>query len=151
VSDVCACADFRAPVRTWPELEARAAVRERIVWTLDKLAGKSGIDELYRCRVCGQFWQCNEDRSGDLVVLFQVPAIDLKTWSEKPFRNVVDDAATRTWLLGALAKGEEVGPESCVSEGCQRLRIPYSTFCRAHHVEHLQRVGQLPEWPPDEA
>jgi hypothetical protein len=37
------------------------------------------------------------------------------------------------------ALGDEVGPELCRQEGCDRRRIRNSVFCRRHHYEQVTR------------
>jgi hypothetical protein len=45
--------------------------------------------------------------------------------------------------------GEELGPENCKHDGCDRKRIQYSVMCRRHHFEMIKQrpmpEGQLNE------
>lgn len=52
----------------------------------------------------------------------------------------------RTTILNAETLGPEIGPESCRTFGCSRLRIEHSIYCCQHHIESLLRIGELPGW-----
>jgi len=55
-------------------------------------------------------------------------------WLETPWdleRSIAADQRFRDAL------GEEVGPELCRHEGCDRRRIRNSVFCRVHHYEQV--------------
>jgi hypothetical protein len=104
---------------------------------------------LYRCEVCGSLWQAAYASNwGAKEYFFQVLHIESVDWEKE--RYVDPDelllfVAVITSFLGQ--QGLELAASACRVEDCGEKAIRLSAFCVRHHVENLQRVGQLPPHP----
>jgi hypothetical protein len=160
--DKCCCSEYGAYPRTRRELLERARHAARITTTLEsvsvplpppegvarnyELLGDTG---LHRCKRCGQHWTVGWWREPDLWVYTHCPPLpkDVSDWKSYPWPlNAVNPFHNRREVRQILrAVGREVGPLTCRTEGCDRLRVALSVLCRAHHIRQLQNLGILPE------
>lgn len=151
----CLCSQYTAPLTNLDEVRERYAHTPAIKATLDHVAGEPDRwVKLYRCRECGQFWQSSwADASlhtGGHETLFQTPPLSAEEWTAKPFPDQVAVAAFAAGIQQFMDRlGEETGPEICQEDGCSRLRVAQSAFCRVHHVKQLQESGVFSGQPRD--
>jgi hypothetical protein len=104
---------------------------------------------LFKCQDCGQFWQSGHDWNfGDKEYLFQVPEIEIPDWNREPYAQpaalMVYSAAMRDFCTRACFDPTD---KNCRAENCPERAIPFSVFCRKHHIESLQQLGRLPPKP----
>ena len=102
---------------------------------------RSGLS-VYQCRECGSHWgearPWPEYHGGGPPCHFRIDSEDMhklaQDWEgviEKWQRDYEDQQFYKVL-------GEEVGPEACKTEGCNRLRIKLSIMCREQHFKIIK-------------
>lgn len=157
--DTCTCCNNTKELITVDDVIQRYRETSCLTTCLIPLAkSQYGWYRLYRCRVCGQYWQSsywewrNETPNGIRheagEVLYPVPPTDPLSWMDNPYLNPIPIAEARSKIQYVEeASGPEVGPERCRVDGCTHLHVANSVFCRQHHIENLHRIGILPPDP----
>ena len=146
----CDCTQFQ-PI----ELE-RASINRRIKQSAAIRKRLTQIAEhpdlrlyLFRCPDCGQLWQSGHEWNfADREYLFHVPPIEVADWQREPYQQpaamMIHSAVMRDFCARATF---ETGDSPCRAEGCTQRALRLSVFCREHHIELLQKRGQLPKKP----
>jgi hypothetical protein len=146
----CDCAKFQ-PIELDRESITRRinespALRKRLIQIAEHSEWRL---HLFRCPECGQLWQSGREWNfQDQEYLFQVPAIEIADWQREPYGQ---PAAMMIYsaVMGKYCarSSSELSDSTCRSEGCSKRAIRFSIFCFKHHIESLQKLGQLPKEP----
>jgi hypothetical protein len=104
---------------------------------------------LYRCEVCGRLWQAAYASNwGAKEYLFRVPDIESVDWEKEQYVDPDELLLFVAVITGFLGQpGLKVAGNACQVADCGESAVTLSAFCVQHHVESLQRVGQLPTLP----
>lgn len=127
------CKAFASPLTTFAEMSERMRHTSMIKSKLKRVAALNWMT-VYMCKLCGTHWTAGrpyaEQPGGGPEVFYQIHTEDPKLWLES--------ATDATHLIRARHEMgdllDEVGPQTCTSEGCSRLRIRLSTHCAEHHL-----------------
>jgi hypothetical protein len=109
----------------------------------------SNMYKLFRCEVCGQFWQstCAWNWGGKEYI-YRVPAISIEDWLAEPYIRpdelLIYNAMMSNWYEKAKPRESD---RPCRREGCPNRAIEGLVQCLEHHLEDLQRVHALPTRP----
>jgi hypothetical protein len=142
--------------RNYADLElTRSAVSRRIRETkrlenrLELVHDSEAEHRLYRCPVCTQLWQCNRAWNWENnAYLFRVPSISLVEWLAEPFQ-APDEMLIYSAVMSDFFEKNDFsdGDRPCQSPNCPRLAARRVAHCVQHHVESLQKLGNLPKEP----
>lgn len=108
-----------------------------------------GENSLYRCGDCGQYWQGTRAWNwGNDEYVFKVPEIGLEVWEDEPFVQpdelIVYIGAMQHYINNLRPEDSN---SKCQVDGCGKNSIKLSVYCLEHHIESLQRIGNLPKKP----
>lgn len=145
----CNCENY-APLELLREqIAARIKQNKVIGRTLECLVESTGANALYRCRVCGQYWQQSLAWNwGGRSFFFKIPAIEIQDWKEVPFMSPADMMIHAASMQEYFAKNAFVESEEiCRVENCENKCIAGKLVCKRHFVQDLQKVGLLPKPP----
>lgn len=121
-------------------------VKRRLVLVADDSAEAIG---LYRCPVCGQFWQSGREWNfGHDEYYFRVPALTAAEWREEHYRQP-GAMMIYSAVMTQYVERSKFTPSAnrCRKEGCEAFSSVNGVFCRRHQIEALQEIGQLPKPP----
>lgn len=150
VDTLCQCSEFSDLGLNRKEISNRIKATGRLIATLEEVARHDNKENiLYRCCGCGQLWQrALAWNWGNEKYLFQVPSINKEEWLQCPF---VDPDAVLIWSAVVerfLQNSRPAASENeCRQKECHLPAIKLSVNCLRHHIESIQRRGQLPGTP----
>lgn len=104
---------------------------------------------LFRCPICGETWQSGREWNfANEEYLFRVPAITVEEWEREHYRQPAAMMIFSAMMQDYYSKPFAPSSEKCRAEGCDERASVFGMLCRAHQVEELQRIGNLPKPPP---
>ena len=127
-------------------IRATRRIRRRLVLVAESDDGQL---RLYRCPICGQYWQQSWSWSfGAKDYIYQVPTIGEAEWREEPYARP-DEMLVYTAMMDRYEGASDLTPSTspCRVAGCPRFAVEGLVLCFEHQVESLQRVGLLPTPP----
>lgn len=147
--DNCNCKTYQPLELTREHITERIKKNNNIHKTLDKLTDSEDGNVLYRCSICGQFWQkSNAWNWGGKDYFFQVPKIAIEDWRKEQFMSPADMLIYSVLMTEYFEKNKFVESENvCRREECDNKSIVGNVLCIKHFVENIQKIGNLPERP----
>ena len=145
----CACDTYGHLELYREEIDRRIRATKRLKATLEVLAEGGAGDQLLKCAACGQHWQSSRAWNwGAREYLFKVPDIGAEEWLAEPYMKpdemLIYGASMSRFEESQSFKEKD---EACRAEGCDGRAIELSVLCKRHHVESLQKVWALPQYP----
>lgn len=145
--ETCNCGSYHPLELTREQITTRIKQTKSIVATLEKLSKPANGSILYRCKICGQFWQKSIawNWNGNSY-MFQVPEIDVRDWEVEQFISPADILIYSARMDSYFKENVFTeSKENCRVENCPNKSIQGDVVCKKHFVENLQKIGLLPK------
>ena len=146
----CRCSEFVDLELEREQIKQRSRQSKTLLAELSLVVTHEDVEHvLYRCDSCGCLWQrALAWNWANIEYLFKIPAITSDEWLVLPF---VDPDSVLIWVAMMerfLTQGTfEPSGNPCRRDGCERPGIRLSVNCLVHHIESVQRLGNLPATP----
>lgn len=145
----CNCKKFLPLQLLRDQITLRIKETKNILITLDELGKAAGGNVLYKCNICGQFWQRSSawNWSGKNY-LFQVPATDVADWKAEQYVSPADILIYNASMEDYFGRNKFTeSKDNCRVEGCNSKAIVGDVVCKKHLIENFQKNGILPKEP----
>ncbi|QDV75692.1 hypothetical protein Spa11_39120 [Botrimarina mediterranea] len=146
----CNCIEFADLELLRKEISSRAKHTKQLISLLKHRCTDSSEEHwLLECESCSQYWQRSLAWNwGNIPYLFRVPPINDLEWADRPFVQP-DELLIFLAVVGKFyrEKCSVLGVSNCKIDDCDSPNVKFSTFCKRHHIEHLQANNLLPRFP----
>lgn len=145
----CCCKNYGPLELTREQITNRIKENNKIASALEKISTSEKGDNLYKCKVCGQFWQKSLAWNwGGKSYLFKVPAISIEDWQTEPYMSPADMLIYTAGMSDYFAKNKFTeSNDKCRVENCTNQSVTNDVVCLTHLIENLQKFGNLPKKP----
>lgn len=146
----CTCGEYADLKLDRADISRRSKQSKRLRGILNLVTEhREGEHKLFRCSTCEQLWQQSRAWNwGNIEYLFKVPPIAVRDWESLPY-VAPDELLIYAAVLDRFLAGKTFRPTEakCRHEGCAKQAVELSVHCLRHHIESLQRIGNLPKTP----
>ena len=147
---MCSCSEFEHLEFLRKVVSRRIKESHALKQSMNVIAKHpEGEHKLYRCGECGQLWQGSRAWNwGNEEYLFRVSRVDVDSWKSEVFVQP-DELLIFTAVMDDYISQNAFTDRGflCNTPDCGRKAVLGTANCLRHHIESLQRVGNLPPDP----